>query len=195
MKKVLFFTHAESGQSNTILALALELQTRQQAEVHIASFPILSRRISGLHQAIKFHPLDGMTMIDTLPLRGMTEEGIKHPPVTKSWDLYDRLLVPALVIWNCKGSSPYVSLLIINRRGLPPEYMRVYESCKAVIEKVHPDLVILDSIFNPGLDACYVLNQKFVLNSPNTPLDITRTLQPWLKGFWYYPACVPLLLC
>jgi hypothetical protein len=68
--------------------------------------------------------------------------------------------------------------------------MRVYESCKKVIEEIRPDLAILDAIFNPGLDACFMLNQKFILNSPNAPLDATRTLQPWLKGFWYYPAYV-----
>jgi len=69
--------------------------------------------------------------------------------------------------------------------------MRIYESCKNVVEGVQPDLVVLDAIFNPGLDACIALDQKFVVNSPNTPLDVTRTLQPWLRGFWYYPGYVP----
>ena len=73
------------------------------------------------------------------------------------------------------------------------EYMRIYEGCKKVIEEIRPDLVILDAIFNPGLDACFMLNQKFVLNTPNTPMDVTRVLQPWLKGFWYYPVYVPSL--
>lgn len=66
--------------------------------------------------------------------------------------------------------------------------MRVYESCKKVIEEIHPDLVIIDAIFSPGLDACFALNQKFMLSSPNAPLDATRGLQPWFKGLWYYPA-------
>lgn len=66
----------------------------------------------------------------------------------------------------------------------------MHESCKKAIEEIHPDLVVLDAIFNPGLDACFVLNQKFILTSPNAPLDATRALQPWLKGFWYYPSQV-----
>ena len=68
------------------------------------------------------------------------------------------------------------------------EYVRIYESCKKVIEEIQPDVIVLDGIFNPGLDACFVLDKKFVLNSPNTPLDVTRFVQPWLKGLWYYPA-------
>ncbi|KAF9645619.1 UDP-Glycosyltransferase/glycogen phosphorylase [Thelephora ganbajun] len=170
VRKVLFFTHAESGQANTILALALELLTRPHVQVHIASFPSLSRRVHGLNQAIKFHSLDGSDMLHALPAQGLTEESVKHPPVTKSWRLYDHLLVPALTVWDGE------------------EYMRIYKSCKKVIEEIQPDLVVLDAIFNPGLDACFTLNQRFLLNTPNTPLDVVRVLQPWLKGFWYYPA-------
>jgi len=66
--------------------------------------------------------------------------------------------------------------------------MRIYESCKKVIEEIQPDLVVLDLAFNPGVDACLTLDQKFVLSSPNTLLDVTRSCQPWLKGFWHYPA-------
>ena len=119
MKKVLFFTHAESGQSNTMLALALELQARSNVEVHIASFPALSRRVYGLNRAIKFHPLDGQTVAQALSSRGITEETIKHPPLTKSWDFYDRLLVPSLVIWSDGGSFSRLSLAIAGHQGLP----------------------------------------------------------------------------
>jgi hypothetical protein len=98
MRKVLFFTHAESGQANTILALALELKSRPHVQVHIASFPSLSRRVHELNQEINFHPLDGTDMVHTLPSWGLTEESMKHPPLSKSWDFYDRLLMPAVVV-------------------------------------------------------------------------------------------------
>ena len=126
MKKVLFFTHAESGQSNTILALALELQTRPDVQVHI-----LSRRVHGLSKMINFHPLEGSSMVQTLPSRGMTEESIKHPPLTKSWDLYDRLLIPALVVWGGEGSFCRVSLLIGGHKRLP---FRVYAHIRELQE-------------------------------------------------------------
>ena len=114
---------------------------------------------------------------------------MKHPPLSKSWDFYDRLLIPAVVVWGGQGSSCRVFFSGITTTKVPlPEYLRVYESCKRIIEGIRPDLVVLDAIFNPGLDACFMLNQKFLLSSPNAPLDATRALQPWLKGFWYYPA-------
>ena len=68
--------------------------------------------------------------------------------------------------------------------------MRIYECCKKVIEEIQPDLVVSDVIFNPGLDACFMLNQKCVMNTPTPPTDVAKIAQPWLKGFWYYPAYV-----
>jgi len=53
---------------------------------------------------------------------------------------------------------------------------------------LNPATVVIDSLLNAGFDACYSLNRKFVLNSPNIPTDVVRMQQPWLKGFWYYPA-------
>lgn len=123
MRKVLFFTHAESGQANIILALALELQTRPGIQVHIASFPSLSRRVRGFDQAVDFHPLDGTDMVHTLPSWGLTEESMKHPPLSKSWDFYDRLLVPAVVVWGGQGSLRRVSLPITSHKILS---LRVY---------------------------------------------------------------------
>ena len=122
-RKVLFFTHAESGQANTILALALELLTRPHVQVHVASFPILSRRVHALNQAIEFHTLDGTDMLGTLPAQGLAEESISHPPVSKSWDLHDRLLIPALAVWSGEGSSHHASFIISGNQRVP---IRVY---------------------------------------------------------------------
>ena len=69
-------------------------------------------------------------------------------------------------------------------------YLQIFDSVKKVIEGLNPSIVVVDSLFNPGLDVCYSLNRRFVLNSPNTLLDVARTHQPWLKGFWYYPLFV-----
>ena len=68
--------------------------------------------------------------------------------------------------------------------------MRIYESFKKVIEELNPGVIIVDPMLNPGIDACYSLNREFVISSPNTPLDLARAHQPWLKGFWYYPTFV-----
>ena len=100
-KTLLFVTNAESGQSNTILALALEASTRQQVEIHVASFPILKRRVERLSSKIKFHPLDGEGTFEIFEAHGLSERDFSHPPVTKSFVAYDRLRL----VWD--GDSTF----------------------------------------------------------------------------------------
>jgi len=71
-------------------------------------------------------------------------------------------------------------------------YMRIYDGIAKLIEELDPAIVVVDSLFNPAIDACYSLNRRYVLNSPNTATDVAKLQQPWLKGIWYYPAFVLL---
>ena len=68
--------------------------------------------------------------------------------------------------------------------------MRIYDSIRKMIEEINPGIVVVDILLNAAFDACYSLNQKFVLSFPNPPTDILKQHLPWLKGFWYYPVCV-----
>lgn len=112
MRKLLFFTHPESGQANVILSLALELKfTRSSAHRVLSKSFSPCTWIQPCDQRFNFHPLDGTDMVHTLPSWELSEESMKHPPVSKSWDFYDRLLVPALVVWGGQGSSRRVSLV------------------------------------------------------------------------------------
>jgi hypothetical protein len=65
-RKILFLPNAESGQANTILALALEALTRPHVQVHVASFPILKRRVERPGPIPNFHTLDGVNMFRVL---------------------------------------------------------------------------------------------------------------------------------
>jgi len=69
-------------------------------------------------------------------------------------------------------------------------YMQVYDRIVKLIEELDPAMVVVDGLLSPGIDACHSLNRRHVLNSPNTATDAGRMQQPWLKGFWYYPAFV-----
>ena len=64
-KTVLFITSAEAGQSNSILALALELLTHSNVDVHVASFPALRKRAEELLSSVRAmkakHPGSGFT--------------------------------------------------------------------------------------------------------------------------------------
>jgi len=70
--------------------------------------------------------------------------------------------------------------------------MRIYGSIVRFIEELDPATVVVDSLLSPGIDACYSSKRRFVLNSPNTPMDLARLQQPRLKCLWYYPAFVLL---
>jgi UDP:flavonoid glycosyltransferase YjiC (YdhE family) len=109
-KKVLFVTNSESGQANTVLAMALEATKRPHLEVHIASFPVLKRRIERLSPNVNFHPLDGKDLFETMAEQGISEETLPHPPTTKSLEPYGRALEVVLVGWDMECAFCFLPL-------------------------------------------------------------------------------------
>jgi len=109
-RKVLFVTNSESGQANTILAMAVEATTRPHVQVHVASFPTLKRRIERLSPKINFHPLDGKDMSEMAAAQGLLGESIQHPPTTKSFEPYSFLAL-MVAVWD--GECALCSLLRI----------------------------------------------------------------------------------
>jgi hypothetical protein len=104
-RKILFVTNSESGQANTILAMAHEAATRPHVDVHIASFPVLERRVKKLSPKLNVHPLDGEDMLEVLRAQGVLERDLPHPPTTKSFAAYGRNLVTVMVCWEGKCAS------------------------------------------------------------------------------------------
>ena len=68
------------------------------------------------------------------------------------------------------------------------EYVRVVDGCKDIVNTVDPDIVVVDSVFNAGLEACLTLNKRYIVSSPMAPLDVARDLQPIWKLLFYYPV-------
>jgi len=108
-KKILFMTNAESGQANTILAMAAEAAARPHVEVHVASFPILKQRVERLSPQLNFHPLDGKSIGEVLVPKGLTEERLPHPPTTKSSKPYRRDFPLILAVWDGECEFPLSS--------------------------------------------------------------------------------------
>ena len=104
-RKILFMTNSESGQANTILAMALEATIRPHIEVHVASFPELKRRVERLSPKINFHPLDGKGLLETLAARGLRGEIHPHPPATKSYEPYGQMLALLVAGWDGECTS------------------------------------------------------------------------------------------
>ena len=99
-KKILFVTNAESGQANTILAMALEVSTRPHFEAHIASFPVLEKRARKLSPRIHFHPLDGMDFLLMATSDGLPEEKLPHRPRSGVFSVYGRFVGIILAGWS-----------------------------------------------------------------------------------------------
>ena len=108
-KKILFVTNAESGQANTILAMALEASTRPQLEAHIASFPILERRVTRLSPNVVFHPLDGVDLKEAITAQGMVGGTVPHRPRSGAFKAYGRNMAFFLTGWEGDGTSNYGS--------------------------------------------------------------------------------------
>ena len=101
-RKILFLTNAESGQANSILALALEALTRPHVQVHVASFPILKRRVERLDPKLSFHTLDGVNMFQVLAALGFSEDNASHPPTRKNFAPYAWPLPQLVTGWDGK---------------------------------------------------------------------------------------------
>lgn len=176
MTKILFITNSEYGQASIMLAMAAELLTRPEMEVHILSFEALRLRAKKLqstsvNSTLSFTALDGLSQGDAYwRLVNGCRDAI-HPPVTSGdfsgYDKVDKLLGP----WE------------------EAEYMSLYEQCKKNITDFDPDALVLDPVLQPAIDACRMLGRTYIIGSPMQALDIAKRTQPWLKELWYYPWC------
>jgi len=49
-------------------------------------------------------------------------------------------------------------------------------------------LIVVDAFFNAACEACWSLNEKYIISCPMAPLDVARNLQPKWKLLFYYPV-------
>lgn len=181
MKKILLLTNSEHGQANVFLAASHSLLALgKDVEVHFASFDPISKSVASTSdyalrcspggRPLVFHRLDGISMLDALmtPEHRFWETMGRRPGLGATtqfmWQMM-RVVVP----WSA------------------PEFMRVYRSVIRIIDDVSADVVVVDSMFSPGLTACRLLKVRHIILSPNTLKDFASVLQPWGAMFWKYP--------
>jgi len=116
-KTILFITLPEIGQSNSIFALALELTTHPNIDVHVASFPVLRNRAEELSSSTKvtekahpdssftFHDISGISFEDAIEAKGLSGASFPHPPLAKSHDEGIAKLIIMLTCWNGEGAT------------------------------------------------------------------------------------------
>ena len=116
-KTVLFMTIAEAGQSNTIFALALELLTHPNVDVHVASFPVLRKRAEELLSSARvvgrkhpgstftFQEVGGMSFQEAIELKGMPKGAWPHPPLARTHDEGLNKFVILGTGWSGEGTN------------------------------------------------------------------------------------------
>ena len=155
--------------------------------------PSRSEMARGGGVSVRLPPIGWQAVVEMIPVHGLSEESLPHPPATKSYEPYGRTSAAILTGWGGECTSFFLLLRVwvVDVRRLPGSaYVRICDSIKKVIEGINPDIVVVESLLDAFFDACYSVNCRFVMSTPNTPMDIERPHLPWLKGFWYYPMFV-----
>lgn len=177
--RVLFLANSEHGQTNIILALAHELLLRGDIDIHIGSFPALKKRVDKLlndnaplynstyASRIHFHPVRGPSNTDVFVRTG--KRGAFHPPGYEGSILGFKSLIEDIWGWN------------------EEEYVDVYQSCREIIDKVQPSVMVVDFFFLQGRDAAHNAGHTAILMNTTALSHIVLGLQKNAAWAWKYP--------
>lgn len=180
-RKILFLTNSELGQCNVAFAVAEEFLRRGEFDVHIGSYSPLAGLVEELNKrvgcgrSVEFHEIPGPSMTD-LAIR--SNIGLLfHRPGVKGATRGFQKVSTAMKNWR------------------PSEYHQAYRSCLAMIEKLSPDIVVVDPILHVGLDACRTAKARVAILWPVPLKDVVIAIQPKAGIFWKYPVYAsPFLL-
>ncbi|OKO97557.1 hypothetical protein PENSUB_10351 [Penicillium subrubescens] len=174
-RKILFLTNSELGQCNVAIAVAEEFLRRGEFAVHLGSYSPLAALVDDLNNRVncgrsaEFHEIPGPSMTD-LAIRSKVGLLFHQPGV--------------------KGATQgFAKVATTMKNWRPLEYRKAYESCIAMIEKLRPDVVVVDPILHVGLDACRTVKPARVVILWPVPLkDVVIAIQPMAGIFWKYPV-------
>jgi hypothetical protein len=187
-KSILFLTNSDFGQSNVVLAVAYELLTQNELDIHIASWSQLESRTSALSERVQaenpgvsirpitFHALPLYSMFDSWMKNNKNgnKADLPHPPGLNGAARLKILAPQVLAAWE------------------PEEHIALYEWCGELTGKVNPSLVVLDPFLGPAHDTCRKLKLNHAILSPCTLASGLIPEEPWLAGFWKYPGYVQI---
>jgi hypothetical protein len=178
---VLFVTNEHPGLCNVHLATVYSLlENHPDIEIHYASFPRVAKMLDQISvlaaergsgaKDIKFHTLSGLGYVAALRQAKGTQENMTHPPG----------LAGARFLSNTMGAyiAPWTA----------EDYWILYESLSGVIDEVDPAVIVIDTVFGPGIDATRDKRRLHALVTPNILSDLTPAKQPAWTLLWKYPA-------
>ncbi len=68
------------------------------------------------------------------------------------------------------------------------DWVRICNECKDAIKSTEPDMVVVDSYFIIGIDACRDLGCQYMVLSPNTFMEVTSDRESLLTRISKYPS-------
>ncbi|OGM39469.1 UDP-glucoronosyl and UDP-glucosyl transferase family protein [Aspergillus bombycis] len=175
---ILFLTFSELGQATVSLAVAHEFLIRSY-DVHIGSFAPLEPAVSKLNvraaylssvrNRTTFHPITGPPMVEANTWFDIRTDSfhVHNVGFRAALDTYKHTLPAVATPWD------------------GPQYMAIYQDCCTLIRTLQPAIVVLDPLFLQAVDACRMLEQRYVALSPNTFKELT--IQPRLASLWKHP--------
>lgn len=162
-----------------MLAVAHELMLCGNMDLHFGSFSSLETNVVALNaiettekapgkSTATFHLIPGQSMTEAFGLLGV-EGGLLHRPGARG----------AL---DGVSKAPYVLVPWSDM-----DYIGYYEACVELIKVLEPDLIVLDPVFSPGIDACIAVGREFAVLSPNSFREQLIGKEPILKTIFNYP--------
>lgn len=177
--KILLLCNAEHGQANIQLAITHELLLRGNVAIHLCSFPALKKRFekqlldhhdtygAQVNERAHFHDLRGPTVTEVFLRCG------KRGPFHAS---------------GLQGCIDGLSNVFEDYWGWrETEYVATFTSCAEVLERVNPDLIVVDYFFLPGRDAVQNQKRRYCLMNTTSLSHIVLGSQPHHAWLWKYP--------
>ncbi|KAL2681318.1 hypothetical protein Neosp_008929 [[Neocosmospora] mangrovei] len=180
-KTALFLVNEEHGLSNVHIATASALlEKHPDIEVHFASFSKIESKLERIShfarkhnpgtRGVVFHKLSGPSYADSIQQVGKSLDNIPHPPGMAGIDH----LCEDMQLWISPWSAE--------------DHFALYQEMQALIQDIDPAVVVLDTLFRPGIDAARDMNRLHAIISPNSVVDNFLGDQPYGSMFWKYPA-------
>ncbi|KAJ4251887.1 hypothetical protein NW762_011184 [Fusarium torreyae] len=180
-RTALFLVNEEHGLSNVHLATASALlENHPSIEVHFASFPKIKGKLERIAQFARkktpqaqdiiFHQLKGVGYGDTILKSGKSLDNIPHPPGSSG------------IAHLCKDMQTWIA------PWSAEDHFDLYEQLGELVDKIDPAVVVIDTLFRPGLDATRDKNRQHIVITPNQVVDNFIGDQPHGSMFWKYPA-------
>ncbi|KAK8091401.1 uncharacterized protein PG998_015216 [Apiospora kogelbergensis] len=140
-------------------------------EAKLARIAAFARMRNPAAQDVRFHPLPGPSWLGALAKNtDVSVASLTQPPGFRGVARFARQAQSSLAPWT--GA----------------EYLRVYGAARALVAAVDPAVVVLDTMFMPGVDAARGARRLHAFVTPNTLVDTFVADQPRLGLLWKYPV-------